>query len=147
VLRLTPKVRQTAALLAPDATGGSIEQLNTSFRSLGTLCEWINGAFEPLFDEFDPHYQAEFAPLLKFKPDGQDDYCVRQIRTDKANFGFDWTNAATRARSPVKAAVKMSLISFTPIYFVFAFDSKFGFRQPLLCYTVDSLLTRIGLNG
>jgi ATP-dependent helicase/nuclease subunit A len=68
-----------------DATGGSIELLNTSFRSLGKLCAWINAAFEPLFAEFDPQYQADFAPLLQNRPDGQDDYCVRQIRIDKVD--------------------------------------------------------------
>ena len=61
------------------ATGGSVEQLNTSFRSLGGLCDWINGAFEPLFAGYDAQYQAEYAPLLPFRPNGQDDCCVRKI--------------------------------------------------------------------
>ena len=68
------------------ATGGSIEQLNTSFRSLGNLCKWVNATFGSLFKTFAPEYQAEFAPMLQYKPNGQDDYCVRQIRLDKVYY-------------------------------------------------------------
>jgi len=67
------------------STGGRIEQLNTSFRSLGRLCGWVNDAFEPLFGGFDAQHQAEFAPLLQFKEDGQDARCVRQISLDRVH--------------------------------------------------------------
>lgn len=67
------------------ATGGRIEQLNTSFRSLGRLCGWVNDAFAPLFGKFAPQHQAEFAPLLQFKEDGQDACCVRQISLDRVH--------------------------------------------------------------
>ncbi len=66
-----------------EATGGTIEQLNTSFRSLGALCQWMNGAFEPLFAQFAAQYQAKFAPLIEYRANGRDDYCVRQIKIDK----------------------------------------------------------------
>ncbi|MFH1572032.1 MAG: UvrD-helicase domain-containing protein [Gemmatimonadota bacterium] len=43
------------------ATGGAVEQLSTSFRSLGNLCAWINQAFEPLFGADRPAGRAEGA--------------------------------------------------------------------------------------
>lgn len=64
-------------------TGGRVEHLDTSFRSLGRLCEWINRAFSPLFERQDELYQAQFAPLFQDRPDGQDDYCVRKIMIQK----------------------------------------------------------------
>ena len=64
-------------------TGGRVVDLNTSFRSFGNLCDWINAAFEPLFAAHENRYQAEFAPLFKFKPDGRDDFAVRRISIDK----------------------------------------------------------------
>ncbi len=64
-------------------TGGSVVELNTSFRSVGHLCDWINAAFEPLFAEHEKHYQAEFAPLFKFRSDGEDEFAVRQISIAK----------------------------------------------------------------
>jgi ATP-dependent helicase/nuclease subunit A len=65
------------------ATGGEVVQLNTSFRSLGHLCDWVNTAFEPLFAQDDPKYQADFGPLFKFKADGADDFSVRKIPIGK----------------------------------------------------------------
>ena len=64
-------------------TGGEVVQLNTSFRSLGHLCDWVNEAFEPLFAADDPKYQADFGPLFKFKADGADDFSVRQLPIGK----------------------------------------------------------------
>ena len=66
-----------------EVAAGSTEQLNTSFRSLGNLCTWINGTFSPLFAAFESAYQARFAPMLQYKPAGQDCHCVRQIRTER----------------------------------------------------------------
>ena len=64
-------------------TGGEVVQLNTSFRSLGHLCDWVNTAFEPLFAADDAKYQADFGPLFKFKPDGADDFSVRKLPIGK----------------------------------------------------------------
>jgi ATP-dependent helicase/nuclease subunit A len=66
-----------------EATGGTILQLNTSFRSLGAFCDWANEAFEPVFDAYETPYQADFAPLFKHRPDGADAQCVRTLTTDK----------------------------------------------------------------
>ncbi len=66
-----------------EATGGTVLQLNTSFRSLGTFCDWANDAFKPVFDAIDAPYQADFAPLFKHRPDGDDAHCVRTLTTDK----------------------------------------------------------------
>ena len=66
-----------------EATGGKVVQLNTSFRSLGRLCGWINGAFEPLFADSERHYQAEFGRLFEYRPDGVDAHCVRKISIGK----------------------------------------------------------------
>ena len=63
-------------------TNGDIVGLNTNFRSLGSLCDWINAAFEPLFAAHKPPYQAEFAPLFKYRPDGETD-AIRRISIDK----------------------------------------------------------------
>ena len=54
-----------------DETDGDIVNLNTNFRSVSHLCDWINAAFEPLFAAHENRYQAEFAPLFKYRPDGE----------------------------------------------------------------------------
>ena len=64
-------------------TGGEVVQLNTSFRSLGALCDWLNRAFAPIFAKESPPRQAEFAPLWAFRPDGVDAHCVRTISIEK----------------------------------------------------------------
>lgn len=63
-------------------THGDIVGLNTNFRSVGHLCDWINAAFEPLFAAHEKPYQAEFAPLFKYRPDGENS-AVRRISIDK----------------------------------------------------------------
>ena len=63
-------------------TNGDIVNLNTNFRSLGPLCDWINAAFEPLFAAHEKPYQAEFAPLFKYRSDGEN-MAVRRISIDK----------------------------------------------------------------
>ena len=63
-------------------TNGDIVGLNTNFRSLGHLCDWINAAFEPLFAAHEKPYQAEFAPLFKYRSDGEN-MAVRRISIDK----------------------------------------------------------------
>ena len=63
-------------------TDGDIVGLNTNFRSLGHLCDWINTAFEPLFAAHENRYQAEFAPLFKYRPDGEN-VAVHRISIDK----------------------------------------------------------------
>ena len=65
-----------------DNTNGDIVNLNTNFRSLGHLCDWINAAFEPLFAAHEKPYQAEFAPLFKYRPGGEN-MAVRRISIDK----------------------------------------------------------------
>ncbi|MXW64473.1 MAG: AAA family ATPase [Bacteroidetes bacterium SB0662_bin_6] len=64
-------------------TGGKVLQLNTSFRSLGALCRWMNGAFAPVFAEDSAPRQAAFEPLLEYRPEGADAYCVRKITIPK----------------------------------------------------------------
>ena len=65
-----------------DDTNGDIVNLNTNFRSVGHLCDWINAAFEPLFAAHEKPYQAEFAPLFKYRPDGEN-FAVRRISIPK----------------------------------------------------------------
>lgn len=65
-----------------DDTNGDIVSLNTNFRSVGHLCDWINAAFEPLFAAHENRYQAEFAPLFKDRPDGEN-VAVRRISISK----------------------------------------------------------------
>jgi len=64
-------------------TGGHVLELNTSFRSLGRLCGWINRAFDPLFGQYDAAYQPAFAPLLEYRDAGRDPVCVRRITVGK----------------------------------------------------------------
>ncbi len=64
-------------------TGGQVLELNTSFRSLGRLCGWINRAFDPLFGQYDATYQPAFAPLLDYRDAGQDSVCVRRVTVEK----------------------------------------------------------------
>ncbi len=64
-------------------TGGKVVQLNTSFRSLGALCEWMNKAFVPIFAEDSTPRQAAFKPLWAHRPDGADSCCVRKITVPK----------------------------------------------------------------
>ena len=60
-------------------TGGEVVSLNTSFRSLGNLCDWLNGSFSQVFLAESRKYQAEYSPLLDFRPEGDDAVCVRQL--------------------------------------------------------------------
>ncbi|MDA0745508.1 MAG: UvrD-helicase domain-containing protein, partial [bacterium] len=66
-----------------ETAGGTTLQLNTSFRSLGRLCDWINTTFEPLFAQHEERHQALFAPLFKFHPNGADPHGVRRISIEK----------------------------------------------------------------
>lgn len=52
------------------ASGGEAVSLTTSFRSVGTLCGWINNAFEPLFGGDEARFQADFAPLHPVRDPG-----------------------------------------------------------------------------
>ena len=65
-----------------DDTNGDIVGLNTNFRSVGHLCDWINAAFEPLFAAHENRYQAEFAPLFKYRLDSEN-VAVRRISIPK----------------------------------------------------------------
>ena len=65
-----------------EETSGQVLRLDTSFRSLGRLCDWINRTFSSLFSEEDPRYQAEFAPISKVRTDGDDPVGVRRISID-----------------------------------------------------------------
>ena len=64
-------------------TGGQVAQLNTSFRSLGALCAWINAAFAPIFSIDSAPRQAAFEPLLAHRPDGSDLHGVRKMAIPK----------------------------------------------------------------
>ena len=64
-------------------TGGEVVRLNTSFRSLGTLCKWINSAFPAAFAGSTEPYQARFEPLHEHREAGLDIHCVRTITIPK----------------------------------------------------------------
>ena len=74
-------------------TGGKVVRLNTSFRSLAGLCDWINGAFAPIFSQHSAPWQASFEPLLPYRPQGADPYCVRTIIVSK-KYGNNRTQIA-----------------------------------------------------
>ena len=46
------------------AGDGAVVELTTSFRSRSQIISWTNGAFEPLFDNYDARYQAQFQHLV-----------------------------------------------------------------------------------
>jgi ATP-dependent helicase/nuclease subunit A len=54
-------------------SGGDVLDLNTSFRSLGGICDWINGAFDPIFSRFDQRYQSTFNTLAVYRDQGETD--------------------------------------------------------------------------
>ena len=90
-------------------TGGRVVDLNTSFRSFGTLCDWINAAFEPLFAAHENRYRAEFAPLFKSRPEGRDEFAVRRISIAKIyrnNRGQIASQDAERIANFIAAALK-----------------------------------------
>ena len=90
-------------------TGGRLVDLNTSFRSFGNLCDWINAAFEPLFAAQDNRYQAKFAPLFKFKSDGRDEFAARRISIAKVyrnHRGQIASRDAERIANFIAAAIK-----------------------------------------
>lgn len=65
------------------SNGGDVIHLNTSFRSLGNLCQWISASFPAIFSaEADP-YQAPFQPLHEYRHTGIDRHCVRKISIQK----------------------------------------------------------------
>lgn len=76
-------------------TGGRVVELDTSFRSFGRLCAWINRTFEPLFGGNDGTYQSGFQPLVQHRPDGSDSTCVRRLVVD------EHTLTCKPARAPV----------------------------------------------
>lgn len=87
-------------------SGGDVIQLNTSFRALGHLCDWINAAFEPLFAAHNTRYQAGFSPLFKVHPDGT--HTVRKIpigRVNRHNRGEIATQDAERIADFIAAAI------------------------------------------
>ena len=45
------------------AAGGQVVELTTSFRARPRLARWMNDAFEPLFEGYEPRYQATFRAL------------------------------------------------------------------------------------
>ena len=47
---------------------GAVVELTTSFRSRSQITNWANGAFEPLFDNHDGRYQAQFQRLVAHRP-------------------------------------------------------------------------------
>lgn len=61
--------------------GGERVALTTSFRATGKLCDWINTAFEPLFAQDDPRFQAGFAPLHAARDPGILDHHVYTLTT------------------------------------------------------------------
>lgn len=61
------------------ASGGQVEELNTSFRAATPLCAWLNQVFAPLFAAQAPPYQAPFAPLVPHRTQGGDPVGVRRL--------------------------------------------------------------------
>jgi ATP-dependent helicase/nuclease subunit A len=51
--------------------------------SQGNLCDWVNGAFEPLFAAEDKKYQADFGPLYKHRENGDDVFSTRKLVIEK----------------------------------------------------------------
>jgi len=89
-------------------TGGKVVHLNTSFRSLGRLCDGFNRAFEPLFEDQAGHYQSAFGRLLKHRPEGLDGHCVRKVSVEKVyrnNRGEIVARDAARIADFIAAAV------------------------------------------
>ena len=80
------------------ATGGEVVKLNTSFRSLGRLCSWINETFSALSNVRELGYQAEFHPLSQYRPDGADQKCVRRLSIDAIKYHPRGAIAAEDAR-------------------------------------------------
>ncbi len=68
-----------------EQTGGVVVRLNTSFRSLGTLCKWISTSFPPAFAKASAPYQASFEPLYEHRDPGVDPHCVRKITVPKVD--------------------------------------------------------------
>lgn len=80
-----------------ESTGGAVVRLNTSFRSLGTLCKWISTSFPPAFSRSSAPYQAPFEPLHEHRHTGVDPHCVRKITIPKVDRNRRAEIAATDA--------------------------------------------------
>jgi ATP-dependent helicase/nuclease subunit A len=61
------------------AGGGDIVELTTSFRSQPQVISWVNNAFEPLFENHDGRYQAQFQRLIAHRK-GCEGASVYQLR-------------------------------------------------------------------
>jgi len=61
------------------AGGGDVVELTTSFRSRPQAISWLNGAFEPLFENYDARYQAQYQRLVAHRG-SQDGAGVYQLR-------------------------------------------------------------------
>jgi ATP-dependent helicase/nuclease subunit A len=66
-----------------EATGAATARLQTSFRTLGALIDWINPAFQALFPEVATHSQSGYYELLKVRDQGPDSLSVRKIEVRK----------------------------------------------------------------
>ncbi len=65
-------------------SGGRKVRLRTSFRSLPPLCDWLNKAFSPLFEEHEREHQADYDELLPSRSlDASDVVCVCRLNIPK----------------------------------------------------------------
>ena len=78
------------------AGGGDIVELKTSFRSRSQLISWVNDAFEPLFDNYDGRYQAQFQRLVPHRK-GDEGPSVYQLRARADSGGRRQTQARDEA--------------------------------------------------
>ncbi len=90
------------------SSGGDVLHLNTNFRSLTGICDWVNGAFEPIFGGFDPRYQATFAPLEPYREPQDETPSIMQITIDKVG-GNDRTTIARQDANRIARYIAASI--------------------------------------
>ncbi|MDX1741653.1 MAG: UvrD-helicase domain-containing protein, partial [Rhodothermales bacterium] len=78
-------------------SGGRVVKLTSSFRSEPGLCEWINNAFDPLFDAQDKRYQASYDDIVAARSTDDPRPPVVRITTDKVHRNREETIVVSEA--------------------------------------------------
>lgn len=100
----------SAVCSAISEQGGRHLQLSANFRSDSRVCEWVNGAVEPLFDEQTEPYQATWQPLEPSKGILHQGAAVRRLAIGKQHAGrSDMPRTVAEARA-IASLIKESVL-------------------------------------
>ena len=95
-------------------SGGEVLELNTSFRTLGKTVDWLNKSFNTLFDDEDKRYQASFAPIYQYRPDGTDLCGIRKLTIPKIPYN-NRREIATLEAEAIAESIAAAMANSSPL--------------------------------